>query len=72
VYLLGPGLLGFRTIAVDPTFGSLTSFKLDERVSLVKNVYIVFIETDCFGVQSVDTVGRCTTLSYLLAGPVCL
>jgi hypothetical protein len=26
---------------------------------------------DCFGVQSVDTVGRCTT-SYLLAVPACL
>ncbi len=26
---------------------------------------------DCFGVQSVDPVGRCTT-SYLLAGPLCL
>jgi hypothetical protein len=24
-----------------------------------------------FGVQSVDTIGRCTT-SYLLAGPACL
>jgi hypothetical protein len=26
---------------------------------------------DCFGVQSVDTISRCTS-SYLLAGPACL
>ncbi len=26
---------------------------------------------DCFGVQSMDTVGRCTT-SYLFAAPACL
>jgi len=30
----------------------------------------LFIETDVFGVQSVNTVGRCTT-SYRLAGPAC-
>jgi hypothetical protein len=48
-----------------------TGFTLGEPVSLVK----VFRQTNwnrCFfGVQSVDTVGRCTT-SYSLAGPACL
>jgi len=30
------------------------------------------LEWIVFGVQSVDTVGRCTTSSYLLAGPACV
>jgi hypothetical protein len=37
-------------------------------VSLVK---VFRLEWNFFGVQSVDTVGRCIT-SYLLAGPACL
>ncbi len=48
-----------------------TSFTLGELVSLVKVFRLFRMELDCFGVQSVDTVGRCTT-SYLLAGPACL
>jgi len=43
------------------------SFTLREPVSLVK-VFRLFrlIGSDCFGVQSVNTIGRCTTY-YLLA-----
>jgi hypothetical protein len=48
-----------------------TGFTLRERVSLVKVFRLFRLERDCFGVQSVDTVSRCTT-SYLLAGPACL
>jgi len=37
------------------------------------NVFRLFkLEWIVFGVQSVDTVGRCTTSSYLLAGPACV
>jgi hypothetical protein len=68
--LLGPG-----TIALDPTFGSFylikISFTLGEPASLVKVFRRFRLETDCFGVQSVEMLGRCTT-SDLLAGPVCL
>jgi len=59
---LGPAPTG--TIALDPTFGSFT---LDEPVLLVKVFRPFRLEQILFGVQSVDTVGRCTT-SYLLAG----
>jgi hypothetical protein len=46
-----------------------TDFTLGESVSLMKVFRLFRLGTDFFGVQSVDTVGRCTT-SYLLAGPV--
>jgi hypothetical protein len=45
-----------------------TGFTLGEPVSLVKVFRLFRLEQSFFGVQSVDTVGRCTT-SYLLAGP---
>ncbi len=48
-----------------------TSFTLGEPVSLVKVFRLFRSEHIFFDIQSVDTVGRCTT-SYLLAGPVCL
>ncbi len=48
-----------------------TGFILREPVSLVKVFRLFRLELICFGVQSVDTVGRCTT-SYLLAGSACL
>ncbi len=54
------GLLG-QTIAFDPTFGSFFG----------ESVQTLQIGTDFFGVQSVDTVRKCTT-SYLLAGVACL
>ncbi len=52
-------------IELDPTFGSFT---LLELVSLVKVFRSELISTGV--VQSVDTVGTCTT-SYLLARPTC-
>jgi len=45
-----------------------TGFTLGEPVSLVKVFRLFRLEQCFFGVQSVNTVGRCTT-SYLLAGP---
>ncbi len=48
-----------------------THFILGELVSLVKVFRLSKLEQMFFGVQSVDTVGRCTT-SYLLAWPACL
>jgi hypothetical protein len=48
-----------------------TSFTLSEQVFLVKAFRLFRLERIFFGVQSVDTVGRCTP-SYLLAGPACL
>jgi len=42
-----------------------------ELVSLVKVFRLFRLEQIFFGVQSVDTVGRCTT-SYLWAGSACL
>ncbi len=48
-----------------------TGFTLGEPVSLVKVFRLFKLEEMLFGVQSVVTVGRCTT-SYLLAGPACL
>ncbi len=42
-----------------------TDFTLGELVSLVKVFRLFKLEQMFFGVQSVDTVGRCTT-SYLL------
>jgi hypothetical protein len=59
--LLGPGLRGTGTIALDPTFES----------SLFTGNQFHVRCTGFFGVQSVDTVGRWTT-SYLLTGLVCL
>jgi len=47
-------------------------FSLLELVSLVKVFRLFRLEQIfCFGVQSVDTLGTCTT-SYLLAGPAYL
>jgi len=57
--------VGAGTIALDPTFGSFT---LLEPVFLVKVFRLLRLEQIFFGLQNVDTVGRCTT-SYLLAGP---
>jgi len=68
VSLLGPASTGTGTIALDPTF---ESFIVLELVSLMKVFKLFKLERSLFGVESVDTVGRCTT-SYLLAGPVCL
>ncbi len=48
-----------------------TGFTLGELVPLVKVFRLFRLEWMFSGVQSVDTVGRCTT-SYLLAGPACL
>ncbi len=48
-----------------------TDFTLGELVSLVKVFRLSKLEQMFFGVQTVDTVGRCTT-SYLLVGPACL
>jgi hypothetical protein len=63
-HLLGPGDYG-----IGSNFWKFclirTGFTLGELVSLVK---VFRLEQSFFGVQSVDTVGRCTT-SYLLAGP---
>jgi hypothetical protein len=47
-----------------------TGFPVVEPVSLVKVFKLFRLEWIFFGVQIVDTVGRCTT-SYLLAGPAC-
>ncbi len=46
------------------------SFILGELVSLVKVFRLFRLEQIVFGVQSVDTVGKC--ISYGLAGPACL
>jgi hypothetical protein len=63
------------TIEFHPTFRSFTLLELvshlGEPVSLVKVFRLFKLEQMFFGVQSVDTVGRCTT-SYLLAVPACL
>ncbi len=48
-----------------------TSFTLGEPVFLVKVFGLFRLERDFLGVQSVDTVSRCTS-SYSLAGPACL
>jgi hypothetical protein len=64
--LLGP--TGAGTIAFYPSFGSFT---LLEPVNLVKVFRLFRLEQIFFGVESVDTAGRCTT-SYLSAGPACL
>jgi len=66
--LLGHALVRARTIALDPTFGSFTLLK---PISHYVNQFLWWKCLDCFGVQNVNTVGRCTT-SYLLAGPACL
>ncbi len=72
--LLGLVPTGTGTIALDPTFGSFTLLEpISHQVTpfFGESVQNVQIGTDSFGVQSVDTVARCTT-SYLLAGPACL
>jgi hypothetical protein len=46
-------------------------FTLGDLVSLVKMFRLFRLEWIFLGVQSVDTVPRCTT-SCLLAGPACL
>ncbi len=48
-----------------------TGFTLGEPVSLVKVFRLFKLEQMFFGVESVDTVGRCTT-SYLSTGPAWL
>jgi hypothetical protein len=48
-----------------------TGFTLDEQVFLVDMFRLFRLEWIFLGVQSVDTVGRCTT-SYLLTGLACL
>jgi hypothetical protein len=66
VYFVGPSPpTGTGTITFHPTFGSFT---LLEPVFVVKVFRLFRLKQNFFGVQSVDTVGRCTT-SYLLAGP---
>jgi hypothetical protein len=59
-YRIGPNFWKFYLIR--------TGFTLSEPVSLVKVFRLFRLEQSFFGVQSVNTVGRCTT-SYLLAGP---
>jgi hypothetical protein len=46
-------------------------FTLSKLVSLVKMFRLFRLERSFLGVQSVNTLSRCTT-SYLLAGPACL
>jgi len=69
---VGPCLHRDRDYHIGSNFWKLylirIGFALGELVSLVK---VFRLEWVFFGVQSVDTVGRCTT-SYLLAGPACL
>ncbi len=56
LFSLGPLPTGTQTIALlDPTFGSFT---LLEPVSLMK---VFKLEQMFFGVESVDTLGTCTT-----------
>jgi hypothetical protein len=61
---LGPTPIGTRSIAFNPTFGSFT---LLELVSLAKVIRLFKLEHIFFGVQSMDTIGRCTT-PYLFIG----
>jgi len=53
------------TIALDPTFGSFTLLEpvltLGEPVSLVKVFRLFRSEQMFLDIQSVETVGRCTT-----------
>jgi hypothetical protein len=58
-YRIGYNIWKFYVIRID--------FILDEPVFLVKVFRLFRLEWIFFGVQSVDTVGRCTTL-YRLAG----
>jgi hypothetical protein len=66
-WFLGPALTGTGTgtITLDPTFGSFTLlesvFIVDEPKNLVKVFGLFRLEWIFFGVQSVDTIGRCTT-----------
>jgi hypothetical protein len=53
----------FYLIRIDFTLGDLVSFVKVFRLFELEQMFV--------GVQSVDTVGRCTT-SYLLARPACL
>jgi hypothetical protein len=63
---------GQGTIAFDPTFGSFTLLELvsqlHESVSLVKVFRLFKLEQMFFGVQSVHTVGSCTTSDLLWQG----
>jgi hypothetical protein len=59
------------TITFDPTFGSFILLEPSEPISFVKVFRLFRLKWTFLGVQSVDTVGTCTT-SYLLAGPVYL
>jgi hypothetical protein len=62
-------LWGAGTITLDPTFESFTT--LDEPISLMKVFRLFRLEQKKL-VLSVDIVDRCTTSSYLLAGPASL
>jgi hypothetical protein len=70
--LLGPAPHRDRDYCIGSNFWKFylirTDFTLGEPVSLVKVFRLFRLERIFFGVQSVDTVGRCTT-SYLLAWP---
>jgi hypothetical protein len=48
-----------------------TGFTLGELVFVVKMFRLPELEHMFFGIENVDTIGRCRT-SYLLAGPACL
>jgi hypothetical protein len=72
---VGPCASGGRDYRICSNFRKFylikTGFILGELVTLVKMFRLFKLEQMFFGVQSVDTVGRCTA-SYLLAGPACL
>jgi hypothetical protein len=71
-FVIGPCPHRDRDYCIGSNFGTFylirTVFTLGELVSLVK---VFRLEWIFLGVQSVDTVGRCTT-SYVLAGPAYL
>ncbi len=62
-YQIGSNFWKFYLIRID--------FTLSKLVSLVKMFRLFRLERSFLGVQSVNTLSRCTT-SYLLAGPACL
>jgi hypothetical protein len=72
---VGPCACGGKDYRIQSNFWKFylikTGFTLGEPVSLVKMFRLFKLEQMFFGVQSVDTAGRCTA-SYLLAGPACL
>jgi len=72
--IISLNLLGPRDYCIGSYFWKFylirTSFTLGELVSLVKLFRLFRLERIFFGVQSVDTVGRCTT-SYWQGQRVC-